>query len=783
LIKNDLVIALRIFRRHKFHSSIKILGLALGMACCLVIFLFIQQELSFDRFHLKADRIFRLETAMTLPIGEKPYSIIRSDLMAPLLAECPDVENGVRVSDTNSLVSLGENRFATPSKYVDSSFFAIFTFPLLEGDPKTALREPLSAVITEELARKLLPGQNPVGRTIRVDNKSDFRVTGLMKNIPVNSHLQAELFMSYSSMKTVRGSDFSLDNNYLLLKDKGSAGRLEKFLPGFIERHAGKKTAENNRFYLRPIVSIYLQSNPIFDLGKKSQVKYSYYLGFLAFFILLLAVVNYVNLTTANAFQRMKEVGVRMVVGADRRQIIRQFLVESMLLSLLATLAAVFLAQSILPLFNALADRALSLDLAGNPGIDLGLLGIWALAGLASGIYPALLISSFRTADVVKKNTRMRLGSLNLKRILVVFQFAVCVLFIIGTTVAIRELRHLAHKDLGFSRENISIVPISPLNKSAEAFKNELLSNPAIEDISLAAVSLGIDFDWSSLVLPEGFAKDQAFKIPVFSVDGAFFRTIDVPLVAGRGFLEGKADQGRGAVINQQAAKKFGWASPLGKRIALPDDDREVEVVGVVKDFNLESLHKDIAPYVFTCATENSWNAFIRVNPGQLPHSIDVIRKTWLKFAPNDIFQIDFLDEQLSLSYKEDKRTRDILTFASVLAIAIACLGLFGLAAYSAESRTKEIGIRKICGALTASLVMLFGKEFLGDVLMANVLAWPLAYFLMRRWLENFVYRIPIGIMTFLWSAALTLLTAAATVGYFSIRASRANPVESLRYE
>jgi len=784
LFKNEIITALRNIKRFKFYSLIKILGLALGIACCLVIFLFVQQELSFDKFHEKADRIFRLEEMKKLPIGEKPYSIIRPEILALLLAENPDVESGARVSDEDILVSFGESRFRVPAKYADPGFFDIFTFPLIEGDPKSALGDPLSAVISQDLARKLMPGQDPVGRIIRIDNKADFKVTGLMKNFPANSHIQADLVMSYSSRRTMTGSDQSLDNNYLLLREKTAAGRLETFLPGFIERHFGKRYAENNKFFLNPLTSIYFHSNPVFDLGRKSQAKYSTYLGFLGFFILFLAGINAVNLTTANAFKRLKEVGVRKVIGADRRQIVRQFLTESMLLAAIAAVAAIVLAEATLPFFNALAGRKLTIDLAGNPGFYLGLFGILLVTGLACGIYPALMLSSFRTADLVRKKTGIRLGKANLRRILVVFQFAVCILFLIGSTVAFRQLRYVTGKDLGFPKENVLLTPIFPMQDRAAAFRNELLANPEITNVSLSAPTPGEDYSWTGLVQPEGFDRDAAFKIPIFQVDTAYFQALGVPLVAGRGFLEGKADLDRAAIVNERAAKKFGASFALGKRLTFPErDGQEAVIVGVVRDFNLESLHKDIAPYIFICSSEYDWRAFIRVRKDRLPRTIDFIKSKWLKFAPNDIFEIDFLHDKIAVAYREDERTRKILIFASILAVSIACLGLFGLAAYAAESRTKEIGIRKVLGASTPGLVMLLGREFALCVLAGNVIAWPTATILMKRWLQNFAFRLPLGIWTFLLSAALAFIIAFLVVGYQSIKAALADPVDSLRYE
>jgi putative ABC transport system permease protein len=783
MLRNDLVIAIRTIKKFKFYSIIKILSLALAIACCLVVFLFVRYELSFDEFHKNADRILRLEMTMKLPIGEKPYSIVRSDLVPALKDEFPEVEDAVRMDDRTIVVNYRENRFQVTAEYADPGFFETFTFPLLKGDPKTVLQEPYSVVLAEDLAKKLMPGEDFVGKVIRIDNKMDFQVTGLMKDFPENSHIQAGLIASYSSLQGMTGTDFTLVNMYLLFKNRNEADSLMDLFPSFYKKHFGEKRAEKDKFFLRPLTDIYLHSNPIFDLGKKSQMKYSYYLAFLGFFILFLAVINYMNLTTANAFRRVKEVAVRKVIGADRTKIIWQFLIESMVLTFIATAAAVFLVEFILPFFNRISDRRLEMDLAGDPGLYFGLFGIILLTGLASGIYPAFLLSSLPTADTIKGKIANRLGNLKLRQMLVIFQFSICIFFIIGTTVAVRQLSYVMHKDLGFPKENVLIMSVYRMKTQAEAFRNELLANPDIKSVSLEGIIPSEDFNWTSLVQPEGFT--EAFKIPVFQVDPYYFETLGIPLAEGRGFFkDSSADIGLSAIINQQAVKKFGWNSALGRRLNLPDDEGKiVTVVGMVRDFHLESLHKEIAPYVFVCAAGQPSQATIRVNSDRLSRTIAFIKSKWLEFAPHDIFQIEFLDDQIARMYKEDERTQKILLFASILAILIACLGLFGLAAYSAESRTKEIGIRKVLGSSASSLVMLIGREFSIWVLAANLIAWPVAYYFMKRWLQNFAYRISIGIGIFIISGLLALAIAILTVSYQSIKAALANPVESLRYE
>jgi putative ABC transport system permease protein len=426
----------------------------------------------------------------------------------------------------------------------------------------------------------------------------------------------------------------------------------------------------------------------------------------------------------------------------------------------------------------------LTIDLVRNAGLLAGLFGFLVIVGLAAGAYPAYVLSTLNTADTVKGKFGARSGGMTLRRVLVVFQFAVCILFLIGSAVAVRQLRYVTGKDLGFTKDNILLVYTSQMKDRAQAFKDQLLLNPAIKNVSLSIITPGVNFDWPTRVRPEGLAKDQALNVPVFKVDADYFRTFGIPVVQGRDFQAGPADQGRSAIINQEAAREFGWTDPIGKRLTLPgENDKDVVVVGVARDFNLETLYKSISPYVFTCSPEPWGLTGIRVGPGDLTPTIGFIRKTWESFAPNDVMEVQFLDETIARHYEQDERTKKILMFASILAVTIACLGLLGLAAYSAESRTKELGIRKVLGASTPNLVLSLAREFGWCVLAGNLIAWPAAFFFMKRWLQNFAYRIPMGFGVFVLSGLAALVIALLTVSYQSVKAARADPVEALRYE
>jgi putative ABC transport system permease protein len=785
LVGNGIKVALRMIRREKGYSFIKVFGLALGIACGLIIFLFIRQELNFDRFHVKADRLFRLEEMIKIPRGVVPYSFIWTKIGPVLPEKFPDVESAVRVSGPSPhVIDFKNHRFKEEFAFADPDFFEIFTFPLLCGDPKSALREPYAVVISEALAAKLMPGENPLGQVIQYEGKADFLITGVMKDIPAASHLQTDLVGSLASLEAM-GNPTYLSTTYLLLRDGAAAGRVEKLFAAFDKTGLVPKTCLDDRFYLRPLTSVYLNSSGVAGVGSKSEIKYSYYLAVLGLFILLLAVVNAANLSTANALKRVREIGVKKALGAGRGHVIRQFLIESMVVSFLAAIVALVLSSLILPVFNSIARRNLAIDDFANFGFLLGLLAFLLVAGLASGIYPAWLLASLRTADTIRGKLDPKFGSALVRRLLVVFQFSVCILFLIAAGVAFRQLRYVSQKDLGFDKEGLMILP-SLSGEGTEAFKNELLQNPDIIAVSLAGGVPGEDSAPVYEIVPEGQAKDNPSKIHRFDVDAEYFKTYGVPFLAGRDFLPGKADLRHSAVINERAAKAFGWASPLGKRLTLgldsSQDIQDVTVVGVVQDFHLLSLHTEITPVVFLL-TDTPDSVAVRARTNQLSSTVAAIAKTWQKFNPAGFWNVQFLNDRLALQYEADSRTQRILIFASVLAVLIACLGLLGLAAFAAQSRTKEIGIRKALGASTPSMVILLGREFLLCVLAANVIAWPAAYALMKGWLRNFAYRIPIGLGVFLSSTMAALLMAVLVVGYQSIKTARANPADSLRSE
>ncbi|MFC1725025.1 ABC transporter permease [candidate division KSB1 bacterium] len=792
MLNNYIKIALRNIRKQKLFSFINIAGLAIGMGCCIVIFLFVQSEFIYDKFHENADRIYRLSKYLQLDTGLRGYSTSDSRLGPASKDEFPEVENAVRlIMHRGTITNYKDKRYNIDPVYADKSIFEVFTFPLLKGDPKTALNEPNTVVITEELAGKYFGNEEPIGKTITINNKVDVTVTGILKRVPENSHLHFEFLASFETLKARIGnanyqrSVSAYTHTYLLLKKDVKAEEFEKKLPEFAAKILGEKRAEGRQFFMQPLTSIHLNSELALEFEKNSNIKYSYYLSILAIAIILIACINFMNLSTASSFNRAKEVGLRKVVGASRSQVIKQFLSESIIMSIFAVVIALIIAKLLLPFFNSVSNQNLELNFLKNWGLYSGLFLITLITGLLTGSYPALLISSFQPANVLKGKIRTNFSAVFTRKFLVVFQFGLSITFITGTIVLSTQIKHMQNKNLGFEKDNIVNILFfkdRTMRDRLDTFKDELLKNPNIISTAACGVSPGYDAGWTSSVRPEGFPEDQKFDMSIFCVDQDFFKTFDIQFKDGRTFRK-TTEMENAVVINEEAAKIFGWESTPGKQIFLEMYDTNVAVVGVVKNFHFESMRKEIAPYIFYYSSYGLSEIAARLRPENIKASMDYIEKTWNKFSPNFTFWYDFVDERIDRLYREEMRYRKILNFSTSLTILIAFLGLFGLASFTAEMRTKEVGIRKVLGASISKIIFTLYKDFLVLIIISNAIAWPVSYYIMNRWLQNFAYHINFSLVYPLMAGILSILIAILTVSYQSIKAALANPVESLRYE
>lgn len=788
---NNLKIALRQMRRHSGYSAINITGLALAIACCLVVFLFVQEEMRYDRFHDNADSIFRIAQELHRPAGSYHSLRPHSWLGPAIVQNFPEVKDAVRIVRWSGVVTCGDNHFDERLFFADPSFFDVFTFPLRSGDKHTVLSQPNNVVISRKMAEKYFGSKDPQGRILTVDGKYDFTVSGVLENIPQHSHIKFDFLASFDHVRHIYGEERykrgrAITYTYLLLNEPELSSSVQNKLSGFLKDQQGEKYAASYTLSLQPLTSIHLESHYSVELEKNSRLSYSYLLTTVALLILIVACVNYINLSTARASRRSLEVGVRKVVGADRRRLFFQFLSESLLFSMLASVLGLILAQSFLPIFNSIMDRSLSLDVHSNPFLWLGLVGITVCTGFISGCYPALLLASFRPAEILKgKSGKIRMIELIMRKGLVVVQFSLAVVFIVGTLVVRSQISYIREKNLGIDKDQVLILPPPVRLESGYAgFKSELLQNPAIREVTAAT---GLPGRYAGLPLsfvPEGSPEAESIPLHCMAVDYDFFDFYGMEIIAGRNFSQVvSADTGKTLILNETAVKKLGWESALGKHLTEEREGISGTVVGVVKDFHNVSLHEQIQPAVFHIDPQMLGQVSIRIAPGTTEDVLAFLEQKWSEWVPYNIFYYSFMDDELNELYQDEKKAGLVFRFASLLSILIACLGLFGLSVYTAEQRIKEIGIRKTLGASVTGIVKLLSSDFFKLVLISNLIAWPIVYYLMNRWLQNFVYHTSLSFWLFVLGGGLTMCISMATVGFQAVKSAIADPVKSLRYE
>ena len=800
MFKNYLTVAIRNLLRHRAYSLINILGLAVGMACCVLILLYVQDELSYDRHHENGDRIYRVLREQHVGSGSSPPSTGISGAMAPaLLNDFPEVEQAIRVMNSGAFVRYEDKIFEQTICISEAPILDMFTFPLVEGDPKTALRDPSSILITQEMAGRFFGSENPIGKVITSDDRyvgGSYKITGILKDIPENSTFRFDFLTATVPQRYIGGvwdqwrggSGWRPFMAYVLLREGYAHRDLEAKLPGFMERYMGEEVRANNTYHLQQYTRIYLYSRADYGIPFYGDIENVYIFSTVAFFILLIACINFMNLATARSANRAQEVGMRKVVGAYRTQLIGQFLGESVLLSFIALLLALCLVELVLPEFNSLVYKNLSLTAGGHTGLLLGLPGIAVFVGFLAGSYPALFLSAFHPVEVLKGKMRIGTTSAWLRKGLVVFQFSISALLIIGTIVVYRQLAYMSNKKLGFNKEHTVLMPIFYRDRSLcarnDMVKNEFLQHPNVLKAA-ASHSNGPLYGQLEAVRPEG-ALENEWQMQIVGVDEDFLDTYEIELLAGRNLSRDIAsDSTEAFLLNETAVKQLGWTHPIGKQFEWQEGDnlRRGRVVGVVKDFHNRSLRDKIPPVVI-CKWQPVFNTLsLRIRGEDIPATMDFLRAKWKELVPAYPFEAFFMDQILERMYLPETRFGEITQIFSLLAVFVACLGLLGLASFTAQQRTREIGIRKALGASVPSVILLLSEEFLKLVLVANLIAWPLAYYGLDNWLQNFEYRVSLGTMAFVLSGVLTLAVALATVSYQAIRAATANPVDALKYE
>ena len=784
MFTNYLKVALRQLIRHKGYSFINIIGLTIGMACFILIGLWVQDELSFDRFHEKKDRIFRIlnKTESGDLIPSPTYAL------APALKSLyPEIEEFSRVWFWHSsLVKYGDKSFEEDRIHMaDPGFFRMFSFPFIKGDPETALAERNAIVLTQKAALKYFGTEDPIGKVLHLTaDRADFKVTGVIENIPQNSHMQFDFMIRVEFLgedRLARWEEWT-GPCYILLQPGASS---EAFTAKIADIY---KVYENPEATHSPVLQS-LTKVHLYEYGSPGRIKQVYLFSLIAVFILIMACINFMNLSTARSAKRAREVGMRKVIGATRKQLIRQFLGEAMIIASLSLILALAVVEIVLPSFNLSTGKSLALLEKANLSIMLTLLFVTIGTGLLAGSYPSLFLSSFQPAQTLKNLPRSENKGSAIRKILIIFQFAISVGLITCTLIVSKQLRYIQNLDLGLNREHVVILRNNPfLMPRFESFKDRLQTQPGIKNVTSAAqgptwVGESISIDW------ESNPTDDALPVDYTVVDYDFFETFDMKIIQGRGFSpEFPTDMKDACVISELTARRMGLENPIGMSITMnhpawEESFRKAQIIGVVKDFHARTLHTAIRPFVFRMYRPCHQYIFVKVDRTRIPETLGAIENTFKTSVPGYPYRFMFYDEAYNLQYVSEHQLGRIFNVFSLLSVFISCLGLFGLAAYMAEQKTKEIGIRRILGASIPGIATLTTKEFLKWVALATLVAWPVAYYMMSQWLQDFVYRVSIGPLVFCISGGLTLIIALLTVSYQSIKAATANPVESLRYE
>lgn len=801
----------RNFKKNKLFSFINILGLALGIATSFIILLYIQDELSYDRFNKNAPRIVRTIFRANINGGKINESVTMAPVAQTMKNDFPEVQDATRILNYgNSKIEYGDkvfkdNRFA----FADPNIFSIFTFPMIEGDAKTALLQPHTIVITQSTARKYFGKESGLGKMLNVfvgktaafkDSFDLYKVTGVIKDIPVNAHFHFDLFASMTGYADATSVSWMSGgyHTYLLLKPGADLKKIEARFPAMVSKYMGPQirqqmglsleqfiTKGNSLgFALQPLTDIHLNADTNNEFEPGGNATYVYIFAGIAAFMLLVACINFVNLSTAAASKRAKEVGVRKVIGSEKAQLVLQFLSESVFIALIALLIAFAIIKLGLPAFNAFSGKQLAMSVKPV----FAFIGLGLLTGIVAGCYPAFYLSSFKPVAVLKGKQNTRHKSLGLRSGLVVFQFFISVLLIIGTIVVYQQMKYIQNKDLGYNKEQLITIPNSyVLGKNEQVFKQQLLRDPRIVNATTSFYKPAGPTNYNNaLAYPQG--NDQLIVNGVaYHVDEEYIPTMGMHMISGRDFSKDFTTDSSAIILNETAAQALGWsaAAAINKTVIWQNSDKgnnfPYHVIGVVKNFNFKSLHETISPLYMTLKPEAG--LIFRIRTTAIAELLTSMKEHWDSFQPEEPFTYSFMDDLFNKTYSTEKATGTVLNLFAILIIFVACLGLFGLATYTAEQRSKEIGIRKVLGASVPQVTGMLSREFLKLVLIASLIAFPVAWWGMNRWLQNFAYRVSISWWIFAIAGLIALTIAVVTVSFQAIKAAIADPVNSLRAE
>lgn len=800
MIKNYLKLAWRNALRQPGYTSLNILGLTLGIASTLFILLYITEENRFDQYHEKKDRIFRVSTDITEPDDAFRWATTQTPLAPQLKADYSEVEEYVRfISNGRTQLQHKDRIFYEEDVFlVDTTVNDVFTFNFLRGEAANALKEPMSIALSRSAAERIFGDNDPMGEVLETTSGRGYTVTGIYEDMPRHSHLIANAMISSNSIPSL--NDPNAGNwggfgiySYVLLRDGIAPATFAAKLPEVIEKYVAVIFDEMNikvKYELIGLTDIHLKSDFEGEPEPTGEIGFLYIFGAVALFILLIACINYMNLATARATKRATEVGVRKVLGSERKQLIAQFLSESLLFTLIAIVLSYILVLLLLPVFNLAFDMDLSRSLLFSTPVLLGALGVIILTGIIGGSYPAFYLSSFRPIAVLKGSLGRGGGNPRLRKALVSVQFAITIFMLIGTGIIYDQMNFLRQKDLGFDKENVVTLSLQgpEAREKYPTLREKLLQNPKVTAIGTASTTPGNGFGKNVMNVETSQGTMETFGIDLYSVDYEFFPTLGVELAEGRFFSpEYRTDSSQAVLVNESMVKRFGWSDPIGRRVQLGTNDTlpMLQVVGVVKDFHQLSLYDPIESLLFIPRANNS-QMHIRIspqNPGEMTDILAFMRQQWLEVFPGQPLEYDFVDAAFMELYEADQIRARIFTLFSVLMILIACLGLLGLASFTAEQRTKEIGVRKVLGAKTSDIIYLLTRNFVFLVALATIPAFIAAWYFMSQWLETFSYHTSMNFWLYAAAFIIVALITVLATGYHALKAARSNPVRALKYE
>lgn len=805
MFKNYIKTALRNISRNKLYSLLNIAGLAIGIACCILILLYVQDELSYDRFHAEANNIYRI--APVFSTSERVmYLATCAHAQAPMLKDrYPEIINYVRfTSYGSSKIIRHEQNIFTEEKFlwVDQSLLDVFSFNLIKGNPEDALLKPNSVILTEEMAKKYFGDKDPLGKNLEVNGSTLYSVTGVFENLPKTSHIRPDFFASFSTLD-LKPTGNSIEDllseinyyTYLLLREGTDPLELEQKFDDFIEEHVGgilKQIGSTAKYELQPLKSIHLHSQRENELERNSDMTYVYLFIGIGLFILLLACMNFMNLATARSSNRAKEVGLRKVVGAQKPQLIRQFLGESFILTFIALVLSLVLVLLTMQVFQNISGKDISMNIFSNPVLLIGLLGLMITVGFVGGSYPAFFLSAFRPVEVIQGKFKRGSKSSALRIILVSLQFTVSIVLIIGTLVVNKQLNYIRSKDLGYNKDHVIVIRVrnEDTQKKMEYIKSELLQSPDVVKVSASeTIPLGIN-DYS-IHHAVGKPPEEHIMLASQFVDEDYLDTHEIELINGRNFSRDfPSDPGESIIINEAAVKKLSWQdNPLEQQIERYTDaigtTKKYKVIGVLRDYHFQSLHEEIMPMVlYNRSYSGTFSQLsVRIKPDNIQKTMEFLETKWREFDPVFPFEFEFADDQFDILYRTEGRLQQLFGYFTILAIVIGCLGLFGLISFTAEQQTKEIGIRKVLGASVSNIILMQVRDITKWVFLAVLIAWPIGYFVMNNWLQNFAYRINLSVGVFLAAAFAALIISLLTVSYQAVKAAYTDPATAIKYE